>query len=281
MNFLSMNELTPGMQLEFSYKYLYDSWVYQKGYALHDFDLKLLDNLGYNGLYVEHDIPDTENLKASVIAEIDSVLKHSIFADEYGILEPLYKCKIKDKSTMQALMCLVKFDTYTFYHSLNVANLAALLGMSMQFVWSDVYDLFQAGLCHDLGKSLMPVETLNKPRRLHADEFEIVKKHPMLSYYLASQFNSPDVCRLIKQHHENCLGTGYPMGICVTDKRVSILSVADVFDALTAKRVYKQAKSISAAMDIIEAQQDFYGTECVDTLKNLIERSALYAKEER
>ena len=105
-----------------------------------------------------------------------------------------------------------------------------------------------AGLLHDIGKLLIPLEILHKPSALTKDEFNILKKHPLFSAKLLIQagFNDEDVLSIIISHHEKLNGLGYPYGI--NDSSISnlarILSICDSYDAMKSKRSYKDAKSI-------------------------------------
>ena len=77
---------------------------------------------------------------------------------------------------------LRSFDDYTYYHSLNVAVLATIIGMGMEYSEDDLQALCIAGMFHDIGKQFIPQEIINKPGKITSEEFAIIKEHPQKSY---------------------------------------------------------------------------------------------------
>ena len=100
-----------------------------------------------------------------------------------------------------------------------------------------------AGLLHDLGKAMMPMEVLNKPGKLTNDEFDIIKRHPEEGHKLLLASSGADAIALdvVLHHHEKTDGSGYPKRL--TDKDISHFAkmgaVCDVYDAITSNRPYK------------------------------------------
>jgi len=115
--------------------------------------------------------------------------------------------------------------------------------------------LVTAALLHDLGKLMIPEPILNKKGRLTAEEYSLMKSHAMMSYDAIR--NREDLSAHIKvavrHHHENVDGTGYPDGVTGDKLTIyaKILHVADVFDALTSKRPYKDAYSTYEALEYL------------------------------
>ncbi|MDR1886190.1 MAG: HD-GYP domain-containing protein [Synergistaceae bacterium] len=147
-------------------------------------------------------------------------------------------------------------DEYTFVHSFNVAVLAGYLANRMFHGDRDfVQKVITGGLLHDIGKAKIPLEVLNKPGALDQNEFKEMKRHPGfgLSLAMGSGVKDEDILSVIGCHHEKWSGKGYPMGRKGMDIPLAarIAAVADVFDALTAKRVYKSPMSSRNAITII------------------------------
>lgn len=156
-----------------------------------------------------------------------------------------------------ALLCLTKIrekDNYLLEHSLNVAillaNFANYLGMSED----EVQDLSYAGFLHDLGKIKIPDEILHKPGRLTDSEMEVMKGHVKHGVdYLKSTEIAPPLIQAISEHHERLDGLGYPAGTKGDDisQAGRMLAIADMYDALTADRVYKSGMSSQRAFSIL------------------------------
>lgn len=146
-------------------------------------------------------------------------------------------------------------DEYTFKHSVDVATMAMVIARKHGMKEKEVFEIGVSGLLHDLGKSQIPLEILNKAGRLTEEEFAIMKQHSVFGYRILNGKNN--VSQTIKlgvlQHHEKISGQGYPLGlnenqICPYAK---ILSVADVYDALVTERPYKKAFSQQDAIELI------------------------------
>ena len=113
-----------------------------------------------------------------------------------------------------------------------------------------------AGLLHDVGKSQIPNEILNKKGQLTDAEFEIMKRHTVYGYEIIKNYKeiSFDVKRAVIMHHEKEDGTGYPFKIKGNQKNLysKILTVADIFDAMTSERVYKERQTPFTAFKELE-----------------------------
>ncbi|MFD1612054.1 HD-GYP domain-containing protein [Sphingomonas tabacisoli] len=136
---------------------------------------------------------------------------------------------------------------YTYMHSVAVCALMINLARDLRFSDAAVRDAGMAGLLHDIGKALMPLELLDKPGKLTDEEFEVIKTHPMRGQELLKQssgvsHNALEVCL---RHHERFDGQGYPDGL--SGDRLSLFArmgaLCDVYDAVTSERAYKPAWS--------------------------------------
>lgn len=168
----------------------------------------------------------------------------------------IYK-RIKEAGNLIECINSIKVaDQYTYSHSVNVAVYATLIGKWMNLEKEQVKDLALAGLLHDIGKTQIPVEILNKKGPLTGSEFEIMKRHTIYGYEMIKDFSeiSLDVKRAVILHHEKENGMGYPLGISGERKNLysKIITAADIFDAITSERVYKEKQTPFSAFKELE-----------------------------
>ena len=154
------------------------------------------------------------------------------------------------------LMELKDYDNYTYVHSINVCLVSILFAKKLSYNEKGLKTVGIAGLLHDLGKLMIPVEILNKVDPLTTDEFEIIKKHPVYSYELVRAQSSFGklIEKVVLLHHEKYSGKGYPLGIRGEQigEVAQIISIADVFDAITSDRSYKYARPYWFALSEIK-----------------------------
>lgn len=148
-----------------------------------------------------------------------------------------------------------RHDIGIYQHTLGVAGHAATFGSQIGLSRGDLDRLVRAALLHDIGKSRIPVEILNKPGPLTPEEFQLMQRHPAIgSSLLAAQGAfEPEVIDVVRHHHERLDGRGYPdrlAGPAINDL-VRIVSICDVFSALTERRTYRQPASGPEAMAIM------------------------------
>jgi len=133
---------------------------------------------------------------------------------------------------------------YTYMHSVAVCALMINLARELRFSEAAVRDAGMAGLLHDIGKALMPIEIIDKPDKLTDEEYEIIKTHPLRGHELLQRstgvsHNALEVCL---RHHERFDGTGYPDALA--GDRLSLFArmsaLCDVYDAVTSDRAYKR-----------------------------------------
>ena len=148
-------------------------------------------------------------------------------------------------------------DEYTFKHSVDVATMSMIVAKKLEMSEQEVFDIGVAGLLHDIGKSKIPNEILNKPGKITDEEFEVIKKHPEWGYDLLKKNKglSEHIKMAVRQHHEKINACGYPNGIdsfkiCPFAK---IISIADVYDALVTERPYKAGFTPRDAVEMIMA----------------------------
>ena len=186
--------------------------------------------------------------------EISNSLQHSLKCiAESGIYEDslttviencleLYNSSATSYSIFDMLHHMRDFSDATFVHSINVGMISAIIGRWANKSLADEKLLLTCGLLHDIGKLLIPPEILNKPGKLTAEEFEIMKTHTTKGYELLKNLPIDEhIKNCALMHHEKINGSGYPYGLKgdKIDDLAKIITIADIYDALTATRVYR------------------------------------------
>lgn len=136
------------------------------------------------------------------------------------------------------------YDDLTYVHSLNVSLICNLFAGWLKLSKEDTKALTLAGLLHDIGKMLIPKEIISKDGKLTEDEFNIVKTHSLRGYQaLKDQPIDIRIKYAALMHHERCDGSGYPNGFKANqiDDFAKIIAIADVYDAMTSNRRYRNA----------------------------------------
>ena len=174
---------------------------------------------------------------------------------------------------MSSLKILSLHNAYTKDHSTGVANLSREIALCMDFNHKEAETIYWAGLVHDIGKILISDDILDKGGKLTDEEFEIIKRHTVFGYETFKESpNLTDISKYIYHHHEKWDGSGYPYGLSQNNIPLPsrILSVADVFDALTHDRPYRKAISVPEALEYIrENSGSQFDPEICDTfIKN-------------
>ncbi|MCT4593982.1 MAG: HD-GYP domain-containing protein [Anaeromicrobium sp.] len=147
-------------------------------------------------------------------------------------------------------------DDYTYTHSINVCVLATMIGKWLNYSQEKLDKLAMAAFLHDIGKAKIKKEILNKPGRLTREECSEMKRHAEYGYKLVQNDDKLDfnICCGILQHHERFDGSGYPYGL--KSERIHefarIIAIADVFDAMTSERSYKDKESPFKVAEEIE-----------------------------
>jgi putative nucleotidyltransferase with HDIG domain len=147
---------------------------------------------------------------------------------------------------------LKKKDEYTAYHSINVCVLALTFARGDGASEADLHDVGLGALMHDVGKMKVSAAILQKPGKLTDAEWTEMKKHPEYGYALLREKPDipPQVLDVVLSHHEHGNGSGYPRGLTGDNigHFAKIVSIADVYDALTSGRVYRNAISPHEAL---------------------------------
>ncbi len=181
---------------------------------------------------------DIQEVKATVSACVRSILRNPDAM--------LWMSKLRSK------------DSYTSEHSLNVGLLAIAFGRHLGASEDDLNKLGIAGMLHDVGKMQTPIEILQKDSALSEEEFQLMKMHAQQGRDILLAHNNiyHGAIDVAYAHHENFDGSGYPRGIKsggITDF-TRIISLCDVYDAITSDRPYKKGASSLNALKIIQDQ---------------------------
>jgi HD-GYP domain-containing protein (c-di-GMP phosphodiesterase class II) len=173
------------------------------------------------------------------------------------------------------LVRLGEKDPSTEGHTRRVATLAVAIGERMGFPEGRLRQLALGGLLHDVVKLSVPNEILNKPGGLTDDEFDEIRRHPGAGRALLAELGgfSQLVLDLVESHHERIDGNGYPnrRPAGELDLAVRILTVADVYDALTADRVYREAWPAERALALLDEETGVaFDPECVAALRSVV-----------
>jgi putative nucleotidyltransferase with HDIG domain len=137
------------------------------------------------------------------------------------------------------------FDNHTYSHCNNVSLLCNVFGRWMGFGTDQVMELTVAGLLHDIGKTGIPLSVLNKTGKLTPEEFAVVKNHTVIGYRMIVNQQLPQTVKLaVLQHHEKMDGSGYPFGVKGPQigAYAKIVSICDIYDAMTSMRSYHQRR---------------------------------------
>ncbi len=230
---------------------------------------------------------DTENLAVKAIREgaQDCLVKSQIDSNllvrsiKYAIERGYTVLELKNsfgkfqkalEDTINTLAAIVEMrDPYTAGHQKRVSELAQAIAKEMNLTEDQIKGIKMAALIHDVGKTQVPEDILNKATKLSEIEMKIVKTHPGTGYEILKTIKFPWlITQIVHQHHERMNGSGYPMGI--TDKDIllesKILAVADVIEAMSSDRPYRPAPGIEKALEeITQNKSKLYDPDVVDT----------------
>ena len=249
-----------------------------KGAVIHQTYIYRIRELGFAGIYIEDDYSEgiefvdiiSETQRANSVRAVKDLF--SCINNNQGnikakmqmlhkTVEDIVKTVIDNKDTNVNLLDLKIFDDYTYYHCVNVGVLSILMATRMKMAPSRIHHLGMAAMLHDIGKVFINKNILNKAGLLSDYEFEEMKSHSSRGFeYLRMGYNSfsSECLRAVLEHHERVDGKGYPEGKKSKDisQFAKIISLVDVFDALTSDRPYRPAVPPSDAIEYIMAESN-------------------------
>ncbi|WP_207651160.1 HD-GYP domain-containing protein [Desulfonispora thiosulfatigenes] len=249
----------------------YGGLILKEGSKIKGPYIKKIMELGFQGLYIIDDISQdieiknviSDELKLESIAKIKNMFmnienKNPIDKDMNNIsniAKNMADELVSNKHLMVNMIDIKSYDNYTYYHSVNVAVLSIIVGISSHLNRDELYKLAMGALLHDVGKIFISHNILNKNDKLTNEEFEIIKSHSTTGYkYLKSNFDVPIKSYIAAlDHHEKYDGTGYPKN--KVGENISlfgrIIAIADVYDALISDRPYRKSILPANAIEYI------------------------------
>ena len=271
MRFVAANCLREGMRLA---KPLYrgTNTMLSSGITLNQMYIDGIQRSGYSGAYIDDDLSQdievidiiSDELRMETMKGIRKIIttaqqggKSARPVDISAQVERIVQELSASRDVMVNILDLCSFDSYTYSHSLNVAVLAIVLGIAMNFSVADLVALGCGALLHDIGKVFISKGIIQKTGPLTQEEFEQVKTHSRVGYdYIMAEYRLPPRnCRPILEHHERYDGSGYPAKKRGTEISLygRITAVADVYDALISERPYRKALPPSEGVEYVMA----------------------------
>jgi len=150
-------------------------------------------------------------------------------------------------------------DNNTRMHSDRVVQLSTELGCHINLSARELEVLALGAQFHDIGKIGIPDHVLGKPAAFEASEWAVMKQHPLIGERIVLALGgdrSPEIAQVVRHHHENFNGTGYPDGLAGTDIPLyaRIISLADNYDAMAVARPYHKARRHQDVMNILHSE---------------------------
>lgn len=219
-------------------------------------------------VYVEDDALDDvkvdeelDKVKVKALEKMPEVFDNLLTGDKDSaeksvkVIYNLVDYIVADGSTNTNLYELKSYDEYTYIHCLDTGIMACFLGKSLGYKGEKLKELSVSGVLHDIGKIKIPSEIINKKGKLTEEEFKDLKLHPKYGKEIIEKYDtfSDDILRGICEHHEKYDGTGYIAGL--KGKEISefarIISICDVFTAVSANRSYRKRFNPNEAYELI------------------------------
>jgi putative nucleotidyltransferase with HDIG domain len=210
-----------------------------------DEKIGVIEVLNKDGGFSEEDAETVELFAKLIGRKLLSAWRYEKFSESFK------------KILLAIATAIDKRDNYTHQHSKNVARISLEIGKRMGLSQQELEKLEFSAILHDVGKIGVPDSILLKPGKLTDEEYKIIKNHTVYGAEILSQvkYVDEDILKGALEHHERLDGSGYPYGkkgeeISLFGK---IIGIADVFDALSSKRTYKEAWDFGEVLKIIEA----------------------------
>lgn len=279
MRFVTTNNLQPGMVIAKNITNASSSLMLRRGLTLSESLIAHLNEQGYQGCYISdifsEDVEAGEPVSEQTVQKGLIAVKEGNVASLVTVAANIVSDVTVNKNVSPDLYDLRSIDEYTYHHSVNVAVYCGIVGRKLGLGPADTELLVLSAICHDLGKSKIPLSVLNKPDKLTDEEYETIKKHTIYSYEMLSGNSS--ISTLVKEavlyHHENENGSGYPSKKMGNEIPIfaKIIHAVDVYDALTNKRPYKDPFAPSDALQyLVGGKGILFDDKVVDAMLEVI-----------
>lgn len=240
--------------------------VLKKGHVITQNLIDKIKNHEIAGVYIKE--PDVKYPKPEPLVNPElkkkalDVLKETFEDHEFvpvenlvSVADELVDTITSNKNVFVNIMDLKSYDDYTFHHSISVAVISVAIGRQMELKSDVLRQLALCSLLHDIGKIEVPKVLINKPAKLTKEEYEEVQKHVLrgIEYLNDHHIDIALIQSGVATHHERYDGQGYPRQL--TGEHIPlfgrIIAIADVFDALTSKRPYREPMAPADAAEYI------------------------------
>lgn len=205
----------------------------------------------------------------------DDILNHNKtgFEKVYGKVKSLLNYIIEQGNVNINLYEVKTYDDYTYIHCVDTCIMSVYLGILLKLKNDSLTDLGMSAILHDIGKAKIPKEIINKKGTLTVEEFEIIKKHPLLGKEILedTDFLNCAIIEGVAQHHERYDGKGYPFGYKNDEIALfaRIIALCDVFTAVSANRSYRERYKPTEAYEyILGGSGTFFDDKIVETFRN-------------
>lgn len=288
MRLININMAKPGDILGQSIMATDGCIMLKDGVALTQRYIQRLKEMGIIFIYIQdvnlNDIkpedPEFLGVKSEAVKSLSNVFSKLQYSDTielrntFSAITEMVEYLIENKEMNSTYLLELKtFDNYTFVHSLNTCVLSLFFGIQMSYQKPLLIDLGVGSLLHDIGKTKIPINILNKNGKLTDYEYELIKKHPEYGYEIVKNIDSlSERAKLIVlEHHEKVDGTGYPLGH--KDEKISKLAkitcISDIYDAIVSDRVYRKGFPANEAYEfILGGCGTFFDVQLVNVFKN-------------
>jgi len=256
--------------------------------------IKRLKDMGYDVLFIQDDRLDDVEFHTSITGQtreaayktikhvsgyIESGMEGSlVVADVRSTVQQMINDLLSSTDILGNLTEIQGYDEYTFHHSINTTIIGLVLGIASGYSEQKLIEFGMGILMHDIGKILIPEAILNKKTPLTKEEFEEIKQHTINGFEILRKNNDFGLlsAHVAFQHQEKWDGSGYPRGLKGSGihEYARLAAVADVYEALTSKRVYRKAIEPNEAFEYIVSQSNTHF--CPRTLEIFKKHIAVY-----